>query len=122
MNVLIVDDFYTNRLHTGIILRGMGYTSDQASNGDEAIEKLSHNEYDLILMDIEMPIRNGLETTRYIRNNFAAKKRDVVIIAITAHNPQDFFNDYAKAGFDGLISKPITKEKLENFIADKICK
>lgn len=122
MNILIADDLYTNRLHTAIILRGMGYTFDQASNGDEAIEKLNKYDYDLILMDIEMPVRNGLETTRYIRNNFSEKKKEVVIIAITAHNPQEYFSDYAQAGFDGLISKPVTKEKLEKFISEKIFK
>jgi len=119
MNILIADDFYTNRLHLRIILRDLGYSYNEACNGEEAIEKFIKDHYDMILMDIEMPVRNGLETTRYIRNNFSGKKKDVVIVAITAHNPEDFFSDYAKAGFDGLISKPVTKEKLVKFISEK---
>lgn len=112
MNILVTDDMYTNRLQAGITIRSLGYTCDEAKHGDDAIDKLMENHYDLILMDIEMPVRNGLETTRYIRENFVGGKANIPIIAITAHNPEDFFDDYRNEGFNGLISKPITKEKL----------
>jgi two-component system, response regulator, stage 0 sporulation protein F len=112
MKILVADDMYTNRLQAGITIRSLGYTFDEASHGDDAILKLSQNHYDLILMDIEMPVRNGLETTRYIRENFVGIKANIPIIAITAHNPEDFFENYLDVGFNGLISKPITKEKL----------
>jgi CheY-like chemotaxis protein len=116
MIILITDDLYTNRLQTAIALRSMGYEYEEAVHGDDAIEKLKTKDYDLILMDIEMPVRNGLETTRYIRNNFTGEKRNTPIVAVTAHNPEDFFNDYKQVGFDGLISKPVTREKLEKYI------
>lgn len=116
MQILIVDDLYTNRLRMAIVLRSMGFRYDEASNGDEAIKLVSKNNYDLILMDIEMPVRNGIETTQYIRENFTGKKGKVSILAITAHNPEDFFNDHKNAGFNGLISKPLTREKLEPYL------
>ncbi len=119
MIILITDDLYTNRLQTAITLKSMGYHYEEASHGDEAIEKLKKKNYDLILMDIEMPVRNGLETTRFIRKNFTGKKRKTPIVAITAHNPDDFFKDFFKEGFNGLITKPVTKEKLEKFLPDK---
>lgn len=116
MHILIVDDMYTNRLRMGIVIRAMGYTFQEAENGKIAIEKLQKSNFDLILMDIEMPVMNGLETTRHIRKFFSGEKRETKIIAITAHNPEDFFNDYKESGFDDLISKPLTKEKLSCFI------
>lgn len=119
MIILITDDLYTNRLQTAIALRSMGFTYEEATHGDEAIEKLQAKDYDLILMDIEMPVRNGLETTRYIRKYFTGKKRNIPIVAVTAHNPDDFFSDYKDVGFDGLISKPVTREKLEKYISAK---
>ncbi len=119
MTILITDDLYTNRLQIALALRSMGYEYEEAVNGDEAIKKLEEKNYDMILMDIEMPVRNGLETTRYIRKNFTGQKRNTPILAITAHNPEDFLEDYGEVGFDGLISKPITKEKLEKFIPGK---
>ncbi|TVQ14689.1 MAG: response regulator [Bacteroidetes bacterium] len=116
MHILITDDLYTNRLQAGIVIGSLGHTFDEAVNGDEAIEKLSKASYDLILMDIEMPVRNGLETTRFIRTNFRGEKKKTPIIAITAHNPEDFFDNYADKGFSGLISKPITEEKLRKVL------
>lgn len=116
MHILVTDDLYTNRIQVGILLKSLGHTYDEAFNGEEAIEKLRSNSYDLILMDIEMPVRNGLETTLYIREKFNGQKRDIPIIAITAHNPEDYFNDYKEIGFSGLISKPITAKKLYQVI------
>ncbi len=113
MHILVTDDLYTNRLQAGIVIRSLGYTYDEAVNGEQAIEKLSNNSYDLILMDIEMPVRNGLETTKYIRKHFRGIKKKTPIVAITAHNPGDFFDNYTEKGFSGLISKPITEEKLK---------
>ena len=118
MHILVTDDLYTNRLQAGIVISSLGYTYDEAVNGEEAIEKLNKASYDLILMDIEMPVRNGLETTRFIRTNFRGEKKEIPIIAITAHNPGDFFDNYADKGFSGLISKPITEEKLKNVLTN----
>ncbi len=116
MHILVTDDLYTNRLQAGIVIRSLGYTCEEAINGEQAIEKLRNNSYDLILMDIEMPVRNGLETTQYIRRHFRGVKQKTPIVAITAHNPGDFFNNYADKGFSGLISKPITEEKLRKIV------
>lgn len=113
MNILIADDLYTNRIQIGIAIKSLGFDFDQAENGEVAIEMLKQNHYDLILMDIEMPVRNGLETTRYIRTQFSGDKQKVPVFAITAHNPDTFAKQYKQCGFDGLISKPVTREKLQ---------
>lgn len=116
MHILVTDDLYTNRLQVGILLKSLGHTFDEALNGEEAIARLHKTAYDLILMDIEMPVRNGIETTWYIRENFEEPKKNIPIIAITAHNPDDFFSDYKEHGFSGLISKPITAKKQNHVI------
>jgi two-component system, response regulator, stage 0 sporulation protein F len=113
MKILLTDDLYTNRLYAGITIRAMGHAVEEASDGEAAINMISKNDYDLILMDIEMPVRNGLETTRFIREQMKGRKSAIPIIAITAHNPEDYFDNFKHAGFDGLISKPITRQKLE---------
>ena len=120
MHVLITDDLFTNRIQIGIVLKSMGYTYDQASNGDQAIALILEKDYDLILMDIEMPVRNGLETVAYIRNEMEGYKRDVPVIAITAHDPSDYFDHFMDQGFDGLINKPVNELKILQII--DICK
>ena len=114
MKVLVADDLFTSRVQIGLVLKSMGYTYDQAVNGDAAIKMLEQNDYIFILMDIEMPVRNGLETTVYIRKKMNdPKKRKTPIIAITAHDPADYAVNLDNYGFNGLISKPITPEKLK---------
>ncbi len=116
MKFLITDDLFTNRLQIGIVLKSMGIEYDQAKNGEEAIHKLIDTTYDLVLMDIEMPVKNGLETTLYIRQHMRSPVNKTKIVAITAHDPHDFEENFARYGFNGFISKPITKEKLEKIL------
>ncbi|PID91572.1 MAG: hypothetical protein CSA96_07625, partial [Bacteroidetes bacterium] len=89
-------------------------------NGKEAIALLEKEEAHMIFMDIEMPVMNGIETTNYIRNKMPAPICGIPIIALTAHNPDIFFEDYSDVGFNELITKPYSiqkiKEKIENFL------
>jgi CheY-like chemotaxis protein len=116
MKILITDDLFTNRLLAAIAIKALGHTYEEAAHGDEAIAKLKAGDYDLILMDIEMPVRNGIETARFIREHFELPKRDVKIVAITAHEPGELLENYEMKGFNGFISKPVTKEKLMMFL------
>jgi CheY-like chemotaxis protein len=111
-NFLIVDDILMNRILLKEIINEISESVQEAKDGLEAIEILKTSAVDIILMDIEMPHMNGLETTRYIRNNFNYPKKDIPIIALTAHNPNDFFNEFNSAGFNSLITKPYSFEKL----------
>jgi len=111
-NILIVDDIFTNRLLLKEILGGISEKFIEAENGKDAIGIIKSNPIDIVLMDIEMPVMNGLETTKYIRSNFPEPNNRIPIIAITAHNPDDFFNDYNSAGFDELLTKPYSFEKV----------
>ena len=115
-HILIVDDIFTNRLLLTEILKDLNFKITQASNGREAIEHLEKHDFDVILMDIEMPVMNGLETTIYIRNNMSPNKSKTPIIALTAHNPNLFFEDHKDVGFDELLTKPYSITKIKALI------
>ena len=119
-NILIVDDIFVNRLLLSEIVKKIGCNYQEAKNGKEAVDFLKTKDYDMVLMDIEMPVMNGLETTRYIRDKFEEPKNNIPIVAITAYNPSDFFDEFKSAGFDGLITKPYLKGKVTKIIS-KFC-
>ncbi|MGC9342825.1 MAG: response regulator [Bacteroidales bacterium] len=114
--ILIVDDIYTNRLLLSELIKTLDYESLEAENGKEAIEVLENNEVDLVLMDIEMPVMNGTQTCRYIRQNMKAPNNDVPIVALTAHNPNMFFEDFNETGFNELLTKPYSLDKIIDLI------
>jgi CheY-like chemotaxis protein len=120
--VVIADDIFTNRLLLSEIITDLGHEYITVENGREAVDALSRNEVDLILMDIEMPIMNGLEATKYIREKLSAPKCNTPVVALTAHNPKIFFDDYKDVGFSQLLTKPYSVRKitelLENFTSN----
>jgi len=120
MRILIVDDIFTNRYLLVELLKSLGYDFAQVENGREAIEALEQGDFDLVLLDIEMPVMNGIETVVYIRKNFPAPKNRIPVVALTAHNPQLFFEDFRDSGFDKLLTKPYSLEKLSEIIHDLV--
>ncbi|MCB8963941.1 MAG: response regulator [Bacteroidales bacterium] len=118
--ILIVDDIFVNRLLLKEIIKSICGQCLEAQNGREAIEIIQKEKVELIFMDIEMPVMNGLETTKYIREKLPAPLRFIPIIALTAHNPANFFDDFQQAGFNYLITKPYSIEKITKAI-DEIC-
>jgi CheY-like chemotaxis protein len=109
---LIVDDIFMNRLLLKEIIKDLCGEIKEAVNGKEAIDIIKNENIDIILMDIEMPVMNGVETTKYIRSKMPYPKNTLPIIALTAHNPDDFFENYHNAGFDQLITKPYSFNKI----------
>jgi len=116
LNILIVDDIFTNRLLLSELIKTLGHDSFQAENGKEAIELLEVHDIDLVLMDIEMPVMNGIETCEYIRKEMAPSKSVISVVALTAHNPSLFFEDFSDAGFDELLTKPYSLDKIIELI------
>ena len=116
MRVLIVDDIFTNRLLLAEILRNLNIEFDEVENGQEAIESIQQDDYNLVLMDIEMPVMNGLETTKFIRERLSPPKNTICVVALTAHNPEIFFEDFKDVGFDHLLTKPYNLDKISALI------
>jgi CheY-like chemotaxis protein len=114
--ILIVDDIFVNRLLLKDIIKNICSQCFEAQNGKDAIEILQKEKIDLVFMDIEMPVMNGLETTKYIRKN---SPRSGLSIALTAHNPANFLKIFT-GWFDYLMTKPYSIEKIAKAI-EEVC-
>lgn len=119
IKVLVAEDMPLNQLLIKIILKGFGFGFDVADNGKKAIDYLKKNEYDLILMDLQMPEMGGFETTQYIRNKLNSK---IPIIALTADVTTMDNQKCIDAGMNDYISKPIDEELLFRKITEALKK
>jgi PAS domain S-box-containing protein len=109
LNVLIVEDNPVNIKFVMILFSEYGIKTDIAKNGKLAVEKIKNNQYDLVLMDIEMPEMNGYEATVAIRNDL---KNNIPIIAMTAHAMAGEKEKCIKLGMNDYVSKPINPNLL----------
>ncbi|MEI6428352.1 MAG: response regulator [Pseudanabaena sp. ELA607] len=115
LKILLVEDSPINQKVIINQLSNLGYTADVAGNGIEALDLLDQISYDMVLMDCQMPELDGYDTTRAIRQ-LKAPKCDVVIIAMTANAMQEDRQRCLDAGMNDYLSKPISKESLNNKI------
>jgi len=113
--VLVVDDNAINRRIVCTLLSNMGIASDTAENGYEGFEKCSNGQYDLILMDCQMPVMDGYESTRNIRS-LAAGGEHVKIVGTSASTDAETANICRAAGMDSYLPKPITRASLERLL------
>ena len=113
--VLVADDRQTNRDILIRLLQGAGFTTDEAENGREALEKLRANRFSLVLMDIRMPVMGGLEATRVIRSDPALK--DMIVIGVSASVFPDSAERIVEAGCNDFLSKPLRADELFGKIA-----
>ena len=119
--VMVVDDIELNRMILVKILTTLGAVCDEVKNGQEAVEKFESSqpgEYDLILMDIQMPVLNGYEATRAIRASAHPSAQSVAIIAMTANAFVDDIRSALEAGMDAHIAKPIVMDRLTGTIRE----
>jgi PAS domain S-box-containing protein len=115
LRVLLAEDNAINRLVTIEGLAGTGIEFDVALNGEEAVLKASRHQYDLILMDVQMPLMDGLEATQLIRQ--LSGYGNVPILAMTANAFEEDRRDCLAAGMSDHVSKPCTPEVLLQRIA-----
>ena len=111
--ILVVEDNFTNQQVAMGILKKLGFRAEVAVNGAEAVNALETLHYDLVLMDVQMPVMDGLDATRAIRDSQSnTLNRKVPIIALTAHVMQSDREKCLQAGMDDLINKPIERPAL----------
>lgn len=110
--ILIVDDQEINRVVVVRILQSMGYGTAVAENGKEAVDKWEHGGFDLILMDIHMPLIDGIEATWIIRCHEKERGDYTPIIACSAGYAQECPEEFSRLGFDGFVRKPLVFETL----------
>ena len=109
VKVLVVEDVTLNQLLIKIILLDFGFDIDIVANGKIAIEYLQKNSYDIVLMDLQMPVMNGFEATTYIRNTLNSQ---IPIIALTADVTTVDVEKCIAVGMNDYISKPIDEKLL----------
>ena len=117
VKILIVEDNLLNQKLAGFMLKDFGFAFDICENGKLAVEKLKHDVYDLILMDIQMPEMDGYEATGFIRDKLVLK---LPIIAMTAHALPGERDKCISLGMTDYISKPIKENVLHNLIIKHI--
>ena len=113
--VLVADDRQTNRDILVKLLAGAGFATDEARNGEEALAKLRAGRFQLVLMDVRMPIMNGLEATRIIRGD--VDLRDIIVIAVSASAFPNSRERVIEAGCDDFLSKPLRAAEVFEKIA-----
>ncbi|GIV19895.1 MAG: hypothetical protein KatS3mg023_1646 [Armatimonadota bacterium] len=115
--VLLAEDNEVNRLVAVKMLESLGCSVDVAVNGAEAVQKALTGEYDIILMDVQMPEMDGYEATRRIREAERATGEHRIIIAMTAHSMESDRRACLETGMDDYLSKPVKRDRLAEMLA-----
>jgi CheY-like chemotaxis protein len=113
LKILICDDIVMNRFLLKQLIKTLGHESAEVENGKLAVEAVDKDPFDLVLMDVEMPVMNGIDATALIKNKYGDKLK---VVALTAHDPKVFQEDYVGSKFDSIMTKPFSVEKLHELI------
>jgi signal transduction histidine kinase/DNA-binding response OmpR family regulator/HPt (histidine-containing phosphotransfer) domain-containing protein len=114
--ILLAEDTPTNQKLVQYLLSKRGHIVETAQNGKQALELFQARDYDLVLMDVQMPVMDGFQATEFIRNLADARKARIPIIAMTAHALKGDAERCLAAGMDAYISKPVKAEELIELI------
>jgi len=111
LHVLVADDHPSNRFLAGKLLELFGCTFETAENGAEALAAVQSRAFDLVLMDIKMPVMGGVEATRAIRG-LASPVAAIPVLAVTANADEQDARSYLDAGMNAVVSKPVQPDVL----------
>ena len=112
LRILLVEDNVINQKVASLMLKKKGHVVVTVNNGREAIETLADQDFDAVLMDVQMPEMDGLQTTAAIRASEEGTDRHLPILAVTAHAMRGDREHCLGAGMDGYLSKPIQSAQL----------
>ncbi|AFM24655.1 PAS domain S-box protein [Desulfomonile tiedjei] len=118
LHILLAEDNAVNQKLAVKMLERMGHTVSVSANGQEALDCLKIQKFDLVLMDVQMPIMDGLEATRIVREHEKTSNEHVPIVAMTAYAMKGDKEKCLDAGMDGYISKPINAQELFETLED----
>jgi CheY-like chemotaxis protein len=111
LRVLVVDDHEINRRTLGLLLGPMGAQVTEAADGEEALQRTRTEAFDLILMDVVMPVLDGRATVRRLRAE-PGLNRYTPVIGVTGGDAPEELDACAKAGMDACVAKPVSAEAL----------
>lgn len=115
LRILVVDDDDLNRRMMQVLLKREGHQVELAAGGLEAIETMKRSEFDIVFMDLQMPVIDGVETSRRIRD-WEEGKRHTFIVALTASYLPEQGQELFEAGIDNYIAKPFEVEHIERML------
>jgi CheY-like chemotaxis protein len=118
LHILVAEDHPVNRKVVGLLLQSMGHQVSFAEDGQQAITQASQADFDLVLMDIHMPVMDGLSSARHIRALSGARGQ-VPIVALTADVMNDAAEQAMAAGMNAFLSKPLQKNQLQAVLPRK---
>lgn len=118
LHVLVAEDHPVNRKVVGLLLQSMGHQVSFAEDGQQALTQASQTDFDLVLMDIHMPVMDGLSSVRHIRALPGARGQ-VPIVALTADVMNDAAEQAMAAGMNAFLSKPLQKTQLQAVMPHK---
>jgi CheY-like chemotaxis protein len=110
--ILVAEDNFTNQAVALAQLRKLGYDAHAVNNGAEAVEEVLRGDYDLVLMDCQMPVMDGMEATRRLRQSTR-----IPIVAMTAHAMLGDRDRCLSAGMDDYLAKPVELTELSEVLA-----
>lgn len=117
LKILLAEDNEINQLLAKSILHFWGFESKVATTGYEVIDLIENEDFDVILMDIQMPEKDGIEATEEIRNLTDLKKKNIPIIALTANALKGEEKKYIQVGMDDFLTKPFKQNDLYDVIS-----
>ena len=117
-HVLVAEDHGLSRQVAGVLLQSMGHQVSFAEDGQQALTQASQSDFDLVLMDIHMPIMDGLSSARHIRA-LPGERGQVPIVALTADVMNDAADQAMAAGMNAFLSKPLQKTQLQAVMPHK---
>ena len=112
--LLVVEDYEDTSLAMRLALEDQGYRILEAADGEQAVEVAARERPDIILMDLQLPVLDGLAATERIRAN--PELRDVVVVAVTAHQEAEYRTRALAAGCNAFVTKPIDFEWLKDLL------
>lgn len=118
LNILLVEDNAINQMVATKLLQGWGCQVSVAENGQIGLDYLAKSSFDIVLMDLQMPVMGGIEAAQHIRTGkkVLSDNIDVPIVAMTAHSSQAHIDECIEAGMNDHISKPIDKQGLQKIL------
>jgi CheY-like chemotaxis protein len=116
LKILVVDDDVLNRRLMKVLLTHEGYQVDLAANGEEAFDAIKYRQFDIVFMDLRMPVMDGLEASRRIRE-WEDGGQHTFIVGLTASYLPEEGQKMFDAGIDNYISKPFQMEHIERMLA-----
>jgi PAS domain S-box-containing protein len=117
LRILLAEDELVNRMFASQVLGRMDHSVTAVTNGEEVLQALARESFDLILMDVQMPVMDGISATKAIRDGHSAcKNPSIPIVALTAYALESDRDRFLKVGMDDFVAKPFTVEALSQAI------